>query len=72
MIVALVREAHCFSQPLPTPTFVQWVETAASLPVPASATVGVGECCMLPREPNRKRIRCILALKSVIWWQQFK
>jgi len=25
----------------------------------------------LGRSPSRNRICCILALKSVIWWQQF-
>jgi len=37
---------------------------------------GLGERCKLPqrglgRSPSRNRIWCILALKSVIWWQQF-
>jgi len=36
----------------------------------------LGERCNLPqrglgRSPSRNRIWCILALKSVIWWQQF-
>jgi len=37
---------------------------------------GLGERCKLPQRglgqsPSRSRIWCILALKSVIWWQQF-
>ena len=37
---------------------------------------GMGERCKLPqrglgRSPSQNRIWCILALKSVIWWQQF-
>ena len=37
---------------------------------------GLGERFKLPqrglgRSPSRNRIWCILALKSVIWWQQF-
>ena len=37
---------------------------------------GLEERCKLPqrglgRSPSRNRIWCILALKSVIWWQQF-
>jgi len=37
---------------------------------------GLGERCKLPqrglgRSPSRKRIWCILALKSGIWWHNF-
>jgi len=37
---------------------------------------GLGERCELPqrglgRNPNRNRIRCILASKDELWWQQF-
>ena len=40
------------------------------------SSYGSGERCKLPqrglgRSPSRNRIWCILALKSVIWWQQF-
>ena len=43
---------------------------------PLNPARGLGERCKLPqrglgRSPSRNRIWCILALKSVIWWQQF-
>ena len=43
---------------------------------PPNPARGLGERCKLPqrglgRSPSRNRIWCILALKSVIWWQQF-
>jgi len=36
---------------------------------PPNPARGSGERCKLPQ--RRNRIWCILALKSVIWWQQF-
>ena len=57
-----------FPHPFPSP----------SLPRsgPLNPARGSGERCKLPqrglqRSPSRNRIRCILALKSDIWWQQF-
>ena len=53
--------------------------SAQPLPLPRSGPKiqleGLGERCKLPQRglgpsPNRNRIWCILALKSVIWWQQ--
>ena len=41
---------------------------------PLNPARGSGERCKLPQRglaPSRNRIWCILALKSVIWWQQF-
>ena len=57
------------SSPLPSPPLPLEVG-------PPNPAMELGERCKLPqrdvgRSPSRNRIWCILALKSVIWWQQF-
>jgi len=62
-----------FPSPFPSSTPAQPLPAAKR---PLNPARGSGERCKLPqqglgRSPSRNRIWCILALKSVIWWQQF-
>ena len=64
--------------PFPSPPLTSPPSLSLSLEVgpPNPAIGGLGERCKLPqrglgRSPSRNRIWCTLALKSVIWWQQF-
>ena len=65
------------SPTLPSPPSPPLPSLSLSLEVgPQIQLGGLGKRCKLPqrglgRSPSRNRIWCILALKSVIWWQQF-
>ena len=64
----------------PSPPLSLLFPSAAPPPAakrPLNPARGSGDRCKLSqrglgRSPSRNRIWCILALKSVIWWQQFK
>ena len=76
-LMALSFPPSFSSLPLPSPSFPSPPLPSLSLEVgPQIQLGGLGERCKLPqwglgRSPSRNRIWCILALKSVIWWQLF-
>ena len=64
------------SHPLPSPPSPSLPSPLLRSMAPQIQLGGLGERCKLPQRglgqsPSRNRIWCILALKSVIWWQHF-
>ena len=64
------------SHPLPSPSLLSLLSPPLRSRAPQIQLGVLGERCKLPqrglgRRHSRNQIWCILALKSVIWWQQF-